>query len=115
MNTLRKIRSLAVTRANQLQRCHRHLAELAPAFAQWTAGAIYVCKTTSTYRFRFGANSKSVTPWSALACSIFPTPAAFAFAAMVLGDALPQQVTESAPASAPASAGRVNVVELAAA
>lgn len=112
MNTLTEIRSRAITRANQLQRCHRHLAELAPAFAEWSEGEIYVCKKTATYRYRFGNKSKSVAPWSEIAVRLFPSPSAFAFAAMVLGDQLPAAVTAEIE-TAPASTGRVDVIALA--
>ena len=112
MNALHQIRSSAIARANQLQRCHRHLAALAPAFAEWAAGEIYVCKKTATYRYRFGAASKSIAPWSALAVQLFATPAAFAFAAMVLGEILPHTLT--APAPQQASEGRADIIALAA-
>lgn len=111
MNALTKIRSLAIAKANGLQRCHRNLAQLTPAFAEWSAGEIYVCKKTGAYRYRFGDASKSVAPWDALARGIFATPAAFAFAAMVLGGKLPAAITKPAPVST----GRANIIALAAA
>lgn len=114
MKSLTQIRSTAISKANRLQRCHKHLDELAPAFAQWAEGEIYVCKKTGTYRFRFGPLSKSVTPWDKLVRSIFPTPADFAFAATVLSVA--SAVEDDAPIPVdPAPMGRVNVIALASA
>lgn len=84
MNSLTQIRSVAIGKANRLQRAARHLDSLRPAFAEWSAGEIYVCKRTGTYRYRFGERSKSVAPWDSVAREVFATPAAFAFAAMVL-------------------------------
>lgn len=108
---LRMIRSIAIGKANRLQRVHPHLEQLRPAFAEWGAGEIYVCKKTGDYRYRFGELSKSVTAWSALARSVFSTPEAFAFAAMVFGAEKPAALT--APAKREASS-RANVVALAA-
>lgn len=116
MKSLTQIRKTAISKANRLQRCHRHLDQLAPAFAEWADGEIYVCKKTGTYRYRFGAMSKSVTPWDKLARSIFPTPADFAFAATVLHvDHTPSLVEVTPrPAALPApTPGRVNVLALA--
>lgn len=119
MNPLTRIRSLAIGRANGLQRCHRHLPQLAPAFAEWSAGEIYVCRKTGCYRYRFGIASKSITPWDALARELFATPAAFAFAALVLGPAprIPATKVTPKPAPKPAASntGRVNVIALASA
>jgi hypothetical protein len=117
MNALTQIRSIAIARANRLQRAARHLEVLRPAFEQWAAGEIYVCKRTGTYRFRFGADSKSVAPWDPIAREIFATPAAFAFAAMVLAEERPELPPPAAPAKpialpAPVSS-RVNVMALA--
>lgn len=121
MKALTLIRSTAIAKANRLQRAARHLETLRPAFEAWAAGEIYVCKRTGTYRFRFGADSKSIAPWDAIAREIFATPADFAFAAMVLAEPAPQ-LPPSAPAapillkravSAEPSA-RVNVIALAA-
>lgn len=110
MNPLTKIRSIAIGKANGLQRCHRHLAQLAPAFAEWSAGEIYVCRKTGTYRYRFGETSKSIAPWDGLARELFATPTAFAFAALVLGPAKTQPNPK--PAAKPASNGRVDVLSL---
>jgi len=57
------------------------LKELRPAFAEWMAGEIYVCKRTGAYRYRFGKRSKSKTAWSATATRVFSSPAEFASAA----------------------------------
>jgi hypothetical protein len=97
MNTLSHIRSLAIGRANTLQSCHRAAPELRSAFAEWNAGDIYVCKKTGDYRYRYGTDSKAVAPWSKLALQTFPSVAAFAFAAIVLGPA-------AAPAAEPKAA-----------
>ena len=117
MNDLTKIRGLAIGKANRLQRCHRHLADLLPAFAQWSAGEIYICRKTGDYRFRFGEHSKSIAPWSTLARQLFPTPAAFAFAAVVLGDEAPaESAGDTAHLSSTAAvlpATRANVIALA--
>jgi hypothetical protein len=113
---LQQIRSIAMTKANRLQRAHRHLASLRPAFAEWGAGEIYVCKKTGTFRYRFGDLSKSVARWDALAREVFATPEAFAFAAMVLGAEKPLELPDRAkPAAKPhAPTHRANVVALAA-
>ena len=119
MNSLKHVRSTAIAKANRLQGCHRFLAQLAPAFAEWSAGEIYVCKKTGTYRYRFGDKSKSVTSWDAIARKLFATPADFAFAATVLGDELPAlPALPAGPAAplalpAPVKTGRVNIVSLA--
>lgn len=116
MKAITQIRSTGLSKINRLQRAAVHLDVLRPAFAQWQAGEIYVCKKTGTYRFRFGEQSKSVTPWSGVAAQLFGDPAAFAFAAMVLGaDAPPApSLPASKPAAAlPAPARRVDVVALA--
>ena len=111
-SALRTIRSLAIGKANRLQRAHAHLELLRPAFAEWSAGEVYVCKKTGTYRYRFGDLSKSVTAWDALVREVFATPEAFAFAAMVLGAEQPIALRDK-PA-APVKAERANVVALAA-
>jgi len=111
MKSLAKLRSIALSKVNRLQRCHRHLDELQPAFADWAAGEIYVCRKTGTYRYRFGDRSKSIAAWDPLAREIFQTPEAFAFAAMVFAE---PAAPESTPAPLPASTGRVNVLALAA-
>ena len=120
--TLKMIRSIAITKANRLQRVHRYIEQLRPAFAEWAAGEIYVCKKTGTYRYRFGDLSKSVTPWDSIARELFPTPEALAFAAMVFGAERPAAL--NAPATRPVEKAvvrkvapaekRANVVELAA-
>lgn len=113
----RRIRSVGFTKINQLVRAARYLKELRPGFAEWIAGDIYVCKKTGTYRYRFGARSKSVAPWSAVAEKVFSSPAAFAFAAVVLGGTLKSAITIAEKAEReqvrPASSDRVNVIQLA--
>ena len=107
-----EIRSLGFVKINRLVRAHRHLDDLRPAFAEWQAGEIYVCKKTGSYRYRFGQRSKSPALWSALAEKLFATPAEFALAAAILAPAH----TESQPAETTApveTAGRVDVVALA--
>lgn len=113
----RRIRSVGFTKINQLVRAARHYSELRPAFAEWIAGEIYVCKKTGTYRYRFGDRSKSVTPWSAIAEKVFSSPAGFAFAAVVLGGTLKAAITkteeiERHSTASPASE-RVDVIQLA--
>jgi hypothetical protein len=115
--TASEIRRTGLKRINQLVRAHRFLEQLRPAFAEWSAGEVYVCQKTGDYRYRFGDRSKSITPWSKLARSVFTGPESLAFAAMVLGAQLPEALT-AAPARAQladaATAGRVDVVALAA-
>ncbi len=111
-NPISKIRSAGFTKVNQLVRAAAHLKELKPGFAEWQAGEIYVCKKTATYRYRFGDLSKSVTPWSATAEKLFSSPAAFAFAAMVLAPESRQSITQESPQTA-TPAERVNVIQLA--
>ena len=93
------------------------MRELRPAFAEWIAGEIYVCKKTGTYRYRFGVRSKSVAPWSATAEKLFSSPAAFAFAAVVLGGTLRACITRAEELEREANAvetrERVNVIQLA--
>lgn len=108
-----QIRSTGFTKVNQLVRAARHLKELQPAFAQWSDGEIYVCKKTGSYRYRFGAQSKSPTPWSKLAESLFPTPAAFAFAAMMLAPEHRTEAITKPAGEAPKQIERVNVIQLA--
>jgi len=110
---LTTIRRIAIGKANRLQRAHKHLPLLRPAFAEWAAGEIYVCKKTGTFRYRFGDLSKSVTGWDALAREVFATPEEFAFAAMVLGAEKPMALPAKKAAPA-AGSQRVNVVDLAA-
>ena len=95
-----EIRSLGFTKINRLVRAARHLDVLRPAFTEWQAGEIYICKKTGTYRYRHGDKSKSLAPWSKIAQELFDTPAAFALAAMVL---------ESAPAQADKASADVEV------
>jgi len=111
MNTISLIRSVGLARINQLARVARHLEVLRPAFLEWAAGDIYVCKKTGDYRYRCGERSKSVAPWSQLARSLFPSPQALAFAAMVLAETQPAQLTLPAPREA--AAGRIDVIALA--
>jgi hypothetical protein len=113
----RRIRSVGFTKINQLVRAARHIKELRPAFAEWIAGEIYVCKKTGTYRYRFGKRTKSVAPWSETAVRLFTSPAGFAFAAVVLGGTLKSAITKAeqieADAEKQSGSDRVNVIELA--
>lgn len=114
----RRIRSVGFTKINQLVRAARHLGELRPAFAEWIAGEIYVCKKTGSYRYRFGERSKGIAPWSAVAEKVFSSPAGFAFAAVVLGGTLKSAITraeaiEREATARPVSTERVNVIQLA--
>lgn len=112
----RRIRSIGFTKINQLVRAARSYKELRPAFAEWIAGEIYVCKKTGTYRYRFGERSKSITPWSETAVRVFSSPAGFAFAAVVLGGTLKSAITLAEKIEADAVArsnDRANVIELA--
>lgn len=113
----RRIRSVGFTKINQLVRAARHYKELRPAFAEWIAGEIYVCKKTGTYRYRFGERSKSVAPWSETASRVFSSPAGFAFAAVVLGGTLKAAITKAKQieqaTDVVATPSRVNVIELA--
>ncbi|MEQ1862881.1 MAG: hypothetical protein ABMA13_23415 [Chthoniobacteraceae bacterium] len=109
-----EIRSLGFTKVNRLVRAHRHLDDLRPAFAEWQAGEIYVCKKTGSYRYRFGDKSKSPTPWSKLAEQLFDGPAAFALAALVLAPPHVEQPAEVDGKSHTPS-GRADIVALAAA
>jgi hypothetical protein len=117
--SVRKIRSTGFSKINQLVRAARHLKELRPAFAEWIAGEIYVCKQTGTYRYRFGKRGKSIAPWSDIAQNTFASPAGFAFAAVVLGGSLRSAITlaekleRDAEASTAATPARVNVIQLA--
>ena len=111
MKTISLIRSVGLARINQLARVAEHLEVLRPAFIEWTAGDVYVCKKTGDYRYRHGERSKSVAPWSRLARTLFPSPAGLAFAAMVLGEVAPPQLTLPAPRET--SAGRIDAIALA--
>lgn len=125
MNTSRKaiafgqyrtaIRSTGLIKINRLVRAARHLPELLEAFAEWSAGEIYVCKKTATYRYRFGERSKSVTPWSSIAVGLFQSSAEFAFAAAVFHEEPPQSEADGLPASDTRAAcgTRVNVFKIA--
>ncbi len=106
-NQITKIRSVGVSKINQLVRAAAHLKTLQPAFAEWSAGDVYVCKKTGDYRYRFGVAGKSVTPWSATARKVFASPAALAFAALVLGEE--KKVTRELPVEN----GRANVISMA--
>jgi len=112
MNPLTRIRSLAIGKANALQRCHRYLDTLMPAFAEWAAGEIYVCRKTGDYRYRFGERSKNLCPWNATAREVFATPAAFAFGAMVFAPDVKPSPAQEKPAPAPHSQ-RANIIQLA--
>jgi hypothetical protein len=112
----RRIRSTGFTKINQLVRAARHLKELRPAFAEWIAGEIYVCKKTGTYRYRFGKRSKAIAPWSKTAERVFSSPAGFAFAAVVLGGSLKSAITKAEQIEREqesATPTRVNVIQLA--
>jgi hypothetical protein len=109
-----EIRSLGLTKVNRLVRAARHLDDLRPAFAEWINGEIYICKKTGTYRYRFGANSKSVTNWSKCAQELFENPAAFALAATVLGAESALKCSDAeAPRAKKADTGRANIIKLA--
>ena len=110
-----EIRSLGFTKVNRLVRAHRHLDDLRPAFAEWQAGEIYVCKKTGSYRYRFGEKSKSPAAWSKVAEQLFESPAAFALAALVLGPAHSEPAEKPAPAPAPEPRHRANIIALASA
>ena len=109
---INRIRSIGFTKINQLVRAAAHVKELKPGFDEWNAGEIYVCKKTGTYRYRFGDLSKSVTPWSATAEKLFSSPAAFAFAAMVLAPQSRESITQPLALPAP-SLPRADVIALA--
>jgi hypothetical protein len=108
----RRIRSIGFSKINQLVRAARHYDALRPAFSEWIAGEIYVCKKTGTYRYRFGERSKSVAPWSAIAEQLFCSPASFAFAAVVLGGTLKGAITRAEKIERE-QAARANVIQLA--
>ena len=111
-----EIRSLGLTKVNRLVRAARHLDDLRPAFAEWINGEIYICKKTGTYRYRFGANSKSVTKWSKCAQELFENPAAFALAATVLsGEPASKSGEAKSPRAKKADDGRANIIQLASA
>jgi hypothetical protein len=110
-NNRKAIRSTGLAKINRLVRAACHLDSLRPAFAQWSAGEIYVCKKTGTYRYRFGKNAKSVAPWSKYAVEIFDSPAGFALAAVVLGESEPPAIKVTAPEPV----GRANIIQLVAA
>jgi hypothetical protein len=108
-----EIRSLGFTKVNRLVRAHRHLDDLRPAFAEWQAGEIYVCKKTGSYRYRFGDKSKSPTAWSKIAEQLFESPAAFALAALVLGPAQSEPSEKPEPKPIPAPTRRGNIIAMA--
>jgi len=109
-----EIRSLGFTKVNRLVRAHRHLDDLRPAFAEWQAGEIYVCKKTRSYRYRFGERSKSPAAWSKIAEQLFATPAEFALAAVVLAPDAPTVGTaDTSPEPVAAPQGRANIIALA--
>ena len=114
----RSIRSIGLSKVNQLVRASGHFPELQRAFREWNDGEIYVCKKTGSYRYRFGDASKSPAPWSPIAEKLFTSPSAFAFAAMVLAaDRRAQEITKPQNDESGESAvkSRVNVIALAAA
>ncbi len=113
-----EIRSLGFTKVNQLVRAARHIEELRPAFAEWEEGEVFVCKKNGCYRYRCGERSKTETPWSKIAQSLFPSAAAFAFAAMVLAPERKVEAVTAAPATevngkSHRPTGRVNIIALA--
>lgn len=110
-----RILSTGLSRVNRLTRAAAHLGDLLPAFEQWSAGEIYVCRKTGDYRHRFGDRSKSVAPWNRLARSLFPTVADFAFAAAVFAQETPQEPAEAprAISTRDAAGTRVNVISMA--
>lgn len=112
-NPVTKIRSVGVSKINQLVRAAGKLKELQPAFAEWSAGEVYVCKKTGDYRYRFGELGKSVTPWNAIARQVFASPAALAFAAMVLGDEQAVITKALAPVPVESRESRANVISMA--
>jgi hypothetical protein len=84
MNAVSNIRSLGLSKVNHLVKAAARYQELQPAFADWAAGEVYVCKKTGDYRYRFGEQSKSIATWNTAAREIFAGPEELAFAAMVL-------------------------------
>jgi hypothetical protein len=91
--------------------------DLVAAFSEWIAGQIYVCKRTGKYRYRFGAASKSVAPWSGTAEKTFTSPIEFASAAEAYAkaqgwntNAKPRPANSPKAANRNASAPRVNRV-----
>ena len=111
--SITQIRRTGLTKINQLVRAASALPQLKPAFAEWQAGEIYVCKKTGTYRYRHGDLSKSTTPWSATAEKIFSSPAAFAFAAMVLApEHVEEPITKAQEAAKPGPAARANIIQM---
>jgi hypothetical protein len=104
-----QIRRAGLAKTNQLVRAAQSLDKLRPAFAQWQAGEVFVGKS-GAYRFRFGKNSKLETPWSGVARDVFSSPAAFAFAAMVLAPDASEPITKEPE---PLPVERANVMALA--
>ena len=117
MKTLTYIRSTAIGKANRLQTVARHIDTLRPAFNEWAAGEIYVCKKTGDYRYRFGDMGKSVTPWNSTAREVFTTSADLAFAAMVFADEqpAPAKLLQKSTKAAPVVTNRTNIIALASA
>lgn len=107
MNTLTQLRSLAIGRANRLQKIHRHLETLMPAFRAWLAGELFV-GGRGNFRDR---STREVPAWNQLARELFPTVGDFAFAAAVLGSVEPTFTAPKVEQEKPA--GRVNVIALA--
>jgi hypothetical protein len=107
MKALTQIRSKAIAKANSLQKLHRHLADLQPAFRAYLAGEVFV-GGRGNFRSRI---TREVFPWSPLVKSLFFTLEDFAFAAAMLSDS---KIIITAPEPAPEKpAGRVNVIALA--
>lgn len=109
--SIKQIRSIGFTKVNRLVRAHAQLDTLRPAFSEWQAGEIYVCKKTGSYRYRFGANSKSPAPWSTVAEELFHSPAEFALAAVVLAPS--RRSPAIAKQSNPTQSARANIIKLA--
>ncbi len=111
-----EIRSIGVSKINRIVRAAAHLEVLKPAFLEWSAGEVFICRKNGAYRYRFGDMSKTETPWSGLAKRLFATPAEFAFAAMVFAQEAPQEAALARPCTytPPRSATRVNVLTIAA-
>lgn len=112
-NPVSQIRSLGLTKVNRLVLAARHLEDLRAAFIEWQNGEIYICKRTRSYRYRFGEKSKSPTLWSKLAEQLFDSPAAFAFAAMVLSPSIVEESAKCDPKPIALAKGRADVIALA--
>lgn len=123
MNAVSHIRSLGLSKVNHLVTAAARYRELQPAFADWAAGEVYVCKKTGDYRYRFGDQSKSIAAWNGVAREIFAGPEDLAFAAMVLARIRPAKARPAVGASSTkvgasstvsaAPATRANIIALA--